>query len=500
MVVQDKTNLIVADALLSLELISVIRKKVPIMPALQPLATEQAEELALVLSEHLTNILQHNHSSCRVSILIYPETKLVSITDNGKNIATLLDHVSANTPLPDPLSESGRGLWLMRHYFPSLRYQREKDQNILFLPLTENKPKLVLIDDDPIQLALLEAWLQNDYHLEGFTNPLMALSFLQNSKVDLIISDVRMPELDGLSLRKMLLENEKTMTVPFLFLSALDDEQLINKAAELSIDDFITKPISERLLKSSIKRVLHRNFQLKHSVDVQLEKSVTNSLWSALPKSWHGWQLDLAYLVASKGGGDFVFQQQRQDSLIIILGDVMGHGLQAKFFSFAISGYLHGLCYALTAKQTPSELLTELSAAIAKNTLLQCTLVTALVFELFNDGRMVIACAGHPAPFFSSADGDTQFLPVGGVLPGLQHDAVYKDYEVKCNLGDRLLAFTDGLAEQFPNDKSDKINALPTQLANLCLNAKMLNLQEFIKNNTIQPLPDDVTLLAISRM
>ena len=500
MVVQASAQRVIDQSELTLSLINAIRHKIVLMPALQPLAGEQVDKLHLALSEHLTNILRHNTEPCKVTINIIAQPKAISISDTGTDIADLLQAITCDTKAPDPLNESGRGLWLIRQSFPAFKYCSHNGVNTLTLPLDQAKPNLALIDDDPIQLALLNAWLSADYNLLIFSDPLQALAYLKNQPVDLIICDVKMPVMDGFILRQHLLDFEHTVTVPFLFVSALDDETLINRAAELAIDDFITKPIREVPLRSSIKRVLQRNLQLTQSVDVQLDKSITASLWHTLPTNWHGWQLNLAYLVASRGGGDFVFFQQRPSSLLIVLGDVMGHGTQAKFFAFAISGYLHGLCYVLAAECSPEELLQGLSSAICDNSLLQRTLVTALVIELFEDGGITLACAGHPAPLLSKADGCLHQFEVGGVLPGLQHDATYSQLQLTCQSGDTLLAFTDGLSEQFPQPVNTKNNTLIEQMSVLCLNPKTLNLHKFLHDNATQPLPDDVTLLAIRRV
>ena len=490
---------VIENSELSQALINSVRQKIVLMPALQPLNTEQIDNINLALSEHLTNIHRHNTEPCTVTIDVITKPKAISITDTGADISNLLSEITQEAAVPDPLSESGRGLWLIKQCFPNLHYETNNGHNTLLLPLAAAKALIAVIDDDPIQLSLLSVWLEADYRLITFEDPLKALSFLATQTVDLIICDIKMPGLDGLSLRQRLLASGRNQTVPFLFLSALDDESLINRAAELAIDDFITKPIREAPLKASIKRVLQRNSQLTQSVDVQLDKAITSSLWHRLPATWGGWTLDLSYLVASRGGGDFVFVQQRSKSLLIILGDVMGHGTDAKFFAFAISGYLHGLCYALSRDHSPADLMQKLSNALSNNTILQQTLVTALVIELFEDGTLTLACAGHPAPFFASTSTGFQQLNIGGVLPGLQQDAIYEQTHIQCQSGETLLAYTDGLTEQFPQQQFTEHNVLNHKLAVLCLSPKTLNLHEFLHNNTTQPLPDDVTLLGIRR-
>lgn len=481
-------------------LVRSLRQKLPLLPALQPLSSSQVEALALVLSEHLTNVLEHNSQPCQVSVGLSRQPKGLLIEDNGKSIAEQLAAVAADLRVPEPLQTSGRGLWLMLQSFPELEYQTSEQGNQLWLPLLTAKPRLVLIDDDPIQLALLNAWLQHDYQLEVFSDPVVALHFLKTQPVDLIISDIIMPVLDGLMLRQQLLNNPQTQAIPFLFVSSDQNDQLKLQAADLSIDDYICKPMLEASVKQAIRRVLNRSVQLRHSVDAQLDQALTRSLWQVPPQHWQGWDLQLAYLVASKGGGDFVFWQQREKSLLLVLGDVMGHGVPAKFFAFAFCGYLQGLCYALAAQRSPAELLEALSGAVYNHPILQQTLVTAVVLEIFADGQVLVASAGHPPPYLYSAQNGIAALNIRGMLPGLQPHARYEVKAEQLNSGDYLFAITDGLIEQHPDDPKDRESILQNSLSVLCSQNNGMTLNDFLHNLYEQPLPDDLTLLALRRV
>lgn len=492
-------EVIIHHAALDMALIGALRRKVPLLPALQPLDKADAEQLALALSEHLTNVLQHNIQPCHVSLALQKQPKSILIRDDGRNISTLLDDTDSKIT-PDALQESGRGLWLIKHCFAQLTYSADATGNMLCLPLVERKQRLVVIDDDPIQVALLEIWLGSDYQLEGFSDPLAALHFLKLHQVDLIICDICMPQMDGLTLRKHLLETIQGQSVPFLFLSALDNEEFKNRAVDLLIDDYVIKPIRESVLKHTVRRILKRNTQVRQQADIQLDHAVTDSLWSALPAQWHGWQLDLAYQVASKGGGDFVFQQQRPQSLLLVFGDVMGHGVQAKFFAFSMCGYLQGMCYALAENQSPAQLSSSLSEALRLNAVLQKTLITFLVIELFHDGRILLACGGHPAPYLFSPVRGSGFLDLSGVLPGLQPRACYEELTLHLQSGETLFVFSDGLTEQFPSQQYPHEDDLPDMFSVLCSKSKSVNLNEFLQTNYPQPQPDDLTLMSLRRL
>jgi len=497
---QPQEITLIATITLDTLLVGNLRKKVPQLERIQPLTVQQQEDLSLVLSEHLTNVLTHNPQPCQVRICAGTEPKSLLIYDNGLDISPRLEQVNSQWE-PEVLAESGRGLWLMKHYFPTLSYQVTSSGNRLCLPLPAPRQRLAVIDDDPMQIAFMEVMLGEDFQLDCFTCPQRALAFLALHPVDLIISDICMPLLDGLSLRRQLLSNSHAQDTPFLFLSGLEDEQLKRSADDLFIDDYVTKPIREAaFLRQKIGRLLNRQLQQRQSAEAKLDHAVTTALWSPLNGCWQGWQLDLAYLVASRGGGDFVFRQYRQQSMLLVIGDVMGHGTQAKFFSYAISGYLYGLCQSVASEQAPAQLLTQLSTAMASNELLSKTLVTLLVLELFSDGRVLIACAGHPPPWlFSEAEG-LHTMDIQGVLPGLQAHSDYEQLCIQLTTGQCLLAGTDGLTEQFPGRDCLDEKQLTSALAVLCSDSKPMKLKDFLHQYFQQPLVDDLTLLSLRRL
>lgn len=481
-------------------LIANLRRKVPLLKLIQPLTEQQAEDLTLALSEHLTNLLVHSAKPCQIRICAVTDPGILLIYDNGIDISTLWQQVDLSV-IPQTLAESGRGLWLIKQCFPALEYQSSAQGNVLLLPLPQRRNRLAVIDDDPMQIALMQVWLGNDFELECFSSPLRALDYLKLHPVDLIISDVCMPELDGLSLRRQLLQSCAGHDVPFLFLTALDDEQLKDSADELLIDDYLTKPIREfAFLRQKIRRLLNRQQHLRQSVEVNLDQTITAGLWGCLDGQSCGWQLQQAYRVASRGGGDFVFRQQREQSCLLVIGDVMGHGIQAKFFAYAISGYLYGLCHAVAQQQDPAQLLSQLSAAMAANELLQKTLVTLLVLELCSDGQVLLACAGHPPPWHYSPAAGLKPVAVNGVLPGLQAHSEYQLQRLQLRPQECLLAATDGVTEQFPGHDCLNENQLTTALAVLCSNPKSMNLMGFLQEHYQQPLADDTTLLSIRRL
>lgn len=127
--------------------------------------------------------------------------------------------------------------------------------------MIESRPTLVLVVEDERDLRLnLEDILQfNGFEAIAAENGLEGYKRAVEFEPDIIISDVRMPEMDGLELLKKLQDNPITRTIPFVFLTAKVESEDIRTGMALGADDYITKPFSVRELMARIKAVLRRS-------------------------------------------------------------------------------------------------------------------------------------------------------------------------------------------------------------------------------------------------
>ena len=111
------------------------------------------------------------------------------------------------------------------------------------LKQTEAAPKTVLIVDDEIMnIKLAEHVMKEEsgYKLISATSGRQAIELVKKEKVDLILLDIRMPEMDGFETLQCIREIDKT--VPVVFLSADRDFQIIQRAEKMGVDDYLTKP------------------------------------------------------------------------------------------------------------------------------------------------------------------------------------------------------------------------------------------------------------------
>lgn len=143
-----------------------------------------------------------------------------------------------------------------------------------------DKPKVLLVDDDPRNVKLLEAYLLPlDYEIVKAYSGKEALDVTEKTEVDLILLDLMMPGMDGYEVCRRLKSLESTRMIPIILITALDDGDAKVRGIEAGADDFITKPPNkEELLartKSLIKvRKLNKNLTSIESVLFSLASAV----------------------------------------------------------------------------------------------------------------------------------------------------------------------------------------------------------------------------------
>ena len=110
------------------------------------------------------------------------------------------------------------------------------------------KYTILIVEDHQEMQHFIASILQKNYQLLIVNNGKEALERLKQSSVDLIISDVMMPLMDGYEVCYQIKENPETKDIPIIFVSALASPKEIEMGNEAGGDDYITKPFDEEIL------------------------------------------------------------------------------------------------------------------------------------------------------------------------------------------------------------------------------------------------------------
>ena len=161
------------------------------------------------------------------------------------------------------------------------------------------RPTVLVVDDAPENLMIMQAILANDYSLKLFNDANDALDYAFANPPDLILLDVMMPGIDGFESCRRLKANPKLSDVPVIFITAKNDVK--NEALGFSVgaSDFIHKPISAPVLSARVKTHLKIKFMLDAQKTKRMQAEVALDELSQLHQS----------IIAETDSGVMVFKE-----------------------------------------------------------------------------------------------------------------------------------------------------------------------------------------------
>lgn len=132
--------------------------------------------------------------------------------------------------------------------------------------------KILVVDDNPSVLKLLNISLTKaGYDIIEAENGEEAFETANENLPDLIISDIMMPQMDGLELCWMIRENSKIPMVPFIFLTSFDDPETEVKGFRAGADKYLNKPIERKDLLEKVRELLDRRKKVNDVAKKELD-------------------------------------------------------------------------------------------------------------------------------------------------------------------------------------------------------------------------------------
>jgi signal transduction histidine kinase/DNA-binding NarL/FixJ family response regulator/ligand-binding sensor domain-containing protein len=123
--------------------------------------------------------------------------------------------------------------------------------------------KVMLVEDNDDFRGYLTTVIGSEFEVKVAKNGVEGLTLLEDFNPDIIVSDIMMPEMDGLEMMQHIREDENMKTVPFIFLSAKDSAADIQKGLHAGADIYLSKPIENQLLLTQIKVLLRREASIR---------------------------------------------------------------------------------------------------------------------------------------------------------------------------------------------------------------------------------------------
>jgi phosphoserine phosphatase RsbU/P len=299
-------------------------------------------------------------------------------------------------------------------------------------------------------------------------NGLEALTKLdENDDIALILSDINMPEMDGLTFLSMINERNNPL-LKAVMVSAYGDMDNIRTAMNRGAYDFITKPINFDDLEITIDKTIEhinmlRLFQHERDQlvaiknDLSIAKDIQQSM---LPKESPPFpdRLDLdlhAFLEPAKvvGGDLFDYFLMDNNRLFFLIGDVSDKGIPAALFmaitkAIFKSHFLSPTCGSLTdeVRQVNAFLSTD------NNSFMFVTVFVGIID--LETGVVEYIDAGHEPPLIRRKDGTVEFLQKhGGLAMAIEASYEYTAQVMTLSPGDTLFLYTDGATDANNNQK-----------------------------------------------
>jgi len=134
---------------------------------------------------------------------------------------------------------------------------REWDATDIYSDVSEGERSILVVDDEPVLCAILDRMLSRlGFHVVSAHNGIEAMKILDRMSIDLVISDLRMPEMDGWTL--MQYSKKKNPDVPFVLITGYHSIHTQQKASKSSADGYLSKPFSLQQIKSILNHVMNK--------------------------------------------------------------------------------------------------------------------------------------------------------------------------------------------------------------------------------------------------
>lgn len=146
--------------------------------------------------------------------------------------------------------------------------------------------KMLIVDDNKEIITYLSGFFSDKYEVYTAENGKLGLELLENQPVDVIISDVMMPEMDGLHFCKRVKQNINTSHIPLILLTAKTGTEEQIKGVEMGADDYMAKPFSIQLLDAKILNLLRSRKRLKQYYSESKEIIPENIAFNALDEEF----------------------------------------------------------------------------------------------------------------------------------------------------------------------------------------------------------------------
>ncbi len=388
--------------------------------------------------------------------------------------------------------------------------------------MTEKAASILIVDDEEMVLSSLRGLftLSTSYQVLEASDPRKALDDLSRTRVDLVISDFLMPRMNGIEFLKEVRAIQPE-AIRVLLTGYADKENAIKAINDVGLYHYLEKPWDNEALLSIVRNGLKEKSLQKMlaekvkeldalanqhqalSRELEMAARVQKNL---LPRNFpklDGYRFANLYQPSAAIGGDFFDLAPIKGGVILLVSDVIGHGVQAALSTMLLKWVFRE---SASLQQEPLALLEEMNRKL--HALLPTGMyAAAAAFAIrARSGEIPFANAGLPYPFLLRGTGRLDEIVLAGPPLGLFENGIipFESRTIEARGGDVLLVGSDGIGSIDDGEGAlfedrelrSVLEGLAGQDGETVIRETMKKALAFGKE---APLPDDVNLVAVTR-
>lgn len=324
---------------------------------------------------------------------------------------------------------------------------------------------ILVVDDNETNRDMLSRRLaRQGYQVQVAAGGRQAFELLQTHRVDLILLDVMMPEMNGYDVLQRLKSDPAQRDIPVLMISALDEMESVIRCIELGAEDYLFKPFDPVLLRARIGACLEkkrlRDEIARHVRRMERELEMARAIQlSLVPTDFsvagpgQGLMLYATLQPAYEVGGDlYDFFWMTPERMCLVVADVSDKGASAALFMARAKTAIRLLAmhFGQSAGRVPTaaELVGRIDAELCQDNPYAMFVTLLLCIVDRRTGGIEWCNAGHNPPYLIAPDGViTQFAVDSGIPIGIDADFARTGETAQLAAGGSLFAYTDGVSE-----------------------------------------------------
>ncbi|MBW7474667.1 fused response regulator/phosphatase [Paenibacillus oenotherae] len=334
--------------------------------------------------------------------------------------------------------------------------------------------RIAIVDDNPMNITVVQEILKRAGYTDIATAAsgmelfaLLGLTSLGNepdmpasssgNDIDLILLDMMMPGVDGISVCHSIQQAERLRDIPIIMVTAIGDSKKLAEALDAGAIDYVTKPINRIELLARIRVALrlkeqkdwHKERDRRVREELQLAREVQSAVLPQ-PVDDEGISVDAIYRPSDELSGDlYAWHRIDEHRYGVAVIDAMGHGISSSLVCMFIASVLKE---AMTKQIQPERVISELNRRTGQlqfaDQLIQYYFTALYLLIDLDKGIVEYVNAGHPAGFLIRGDSDeVETFAQGGVAIGIFEEIEVEKHTLPINSGDRIVLVTDGILD-----------------------------------------------------